>query len=320
MAMAFALGCSADLSPASVVNKTRVIAARVQVVGAPTRSNPSPGESVSIEVRVVGPGPRQPLQWLFVACVPADVGSGLPICTSTESIIEPCLNCESRAGALADPVIQFEVPAESELNEATSVVAFGAVCADGAVTSLESLASFFAQGQRGVSGCEDPNDEGALLFVEVPLQEGEEDNTQPTIASVQLGGSPWEDVAASSAQVGQCAGTPIRQLPPGTGPIAIGLTAATQSRQEYDDPVTGDSRCETLQISWLATSGEFDQSFGFLEGDTCASGTASNGSTTVGWLPPETAPADGILVRFHFVLRDGRGGTDWTERALCIVP
>ncbi len=314
------LGCSADLSPASLVDKTRAIAARVQVVGAPTRANPNPGESVAIEVRVVGPGPRQPLQWLFVACVPDDVGSGPPICTSAEAIIEPCLDCESRVGLLADPVIQFAVPSESELEDATSIVAFGAVCAGGAVTSRAEFVSFFAQGQRGVRACEDPNDEGALLFVEVPLQQGEPDNTQPTIASVQFGGSPWDDVAASGAEVGQCAGTAIRELPPGTGPIAVGLTAATQSRQAFEDTVTGDERCEMLQISWLATSGEFDQSFGFIEGDTCASGTASNGSTTVGWLPPETAPSDGILVRFHFVLRDGRGGTDWTERALCIVP
>ncbi len=314
------VGCGEDLDPASLITKTRSIAARVRVIGEPERANPNPEESVSVEVRVVGPGPRQPLQWLFIACIPADVGFGPPVCAGTESIIEPCIGCESDEGLITDPIIEFEVPSESDLGDADSVVAFGAICADGPVLSFEEFVAFFEEGREGISACEDPDDEGSLLFVDIPLQEGEPDNTQPTIAQVSLGGSPWTDFAPPEAGVDQCDDTPIPQLPPGTGPIAIGLTAEPGSRQEFTDPNTEELVCEELLISWLGTDGEFDESFGFIDEEMCTSPEDSNGSATVGWMPPEQAESGGTLVRFHFVLRDGRGGTDWTERALCIVP
>jgi len=31
-------------------------------------------------------------------------------------------------------------------------------------------------------------------------------------------------------------------------------------------------------------------------------------------------PSEGRLVRFVFVLRDLRGGIDWTTRTICLVP
>ena len=36
--------------------------------------------------------------------------------------------------------------------------------------------------------------------------------------------------------------------------------------------------------------------------------------------PVEDVPADGLTVELLVVARDGRGGTDWTRRALCLVP
>jgi len=54
---------------------------------------------------------------------------------------------------------------------------------------------------------------------------------------------------------------------------------------------------EEIQVSWLADGGGFTN-----------------------WKPPKSVPEDGQLVRLNFVIRDGRGGTDWTERGLCILP
>jgi len=33
-----------------------------------------------------------------------------------------------------------------------------------------------------------------------------------------------------------------------------------------------------------------------------------------------SAPPEGLLVRFFFVARDFRGGSDWLERGVCVVP
>jgi hypothetical protein len=40
------------------------------------------------------------------------------------------------------------------------------------------------------------------------------------------------------------------------------------------------------------------------------------------WRHPDAdeVPEDGLTVRFWFVVRDGRGGMDWVERAVCVVP
>jgi hypothetical protein len=39
----------------------------------------------------------------------------------------------------------------------------------------------------------------------------------------------------------------------------------------------------------------------------------------VEWTAPGAAPDSGV-VRFFFVVRDSRGGTDWLERAVCVAP
>ncbi|MBC7174228.1 MAG: hypothetical protein H5U40_17420, partial [Polyangiaceae bacterium] len=71
---------------------------------------------------------------------------------------------------------------------------------------------------------------------------------------------------------------------------------------------------ESLQITYVATAGEMDRTFGFIDpGENTI-------IDTVGWEPPlaDEVPPEGLLVRFYFVVRDGRGGVDYLERALCV--
>ena len=53
----------------------------------------------------------------------------------------------------------------------------------------------------------------------------------------------------------------------------------------------------------------------------------ANGQISVSYTPPKQStealaniPQNGRLVRFYFTLRDQRGGLDYTQRALCLVP
>jgi hypothetical protein len=43
-------------------------------------------------------------------------------------------------------------------------------------------------------------------------------------------------------------------------------------------------------------------------------------STEVEWTAPDSDASTGLLVRFWFVVRDLRGGSDFIERAVCVVP
>ncbi len=57
-----------------------------------------------------------------------------------------------------------------------------------------------------------------------------------------------------------------------------------------------------------------------LEGEPLSArlGRASELSVSVPWRAP--GDAAGERVRFYFVVRDGRGGADWSARTLCLLP
>jgi len=75
---------------------------------------------------------------------------------------------------------------------------------------------------------------------------------------------------------------------------------------------------ERLQLSRFTTAGKLKSQFSFVEATDDSASTA----VAVTWDAPEAAdvPAAGAAVTFTFVVRDDRGGTDWTTRALCVAP
>jgi len=102
----------------------------------------------------------------------------------------------------------------------------------------------------------------------------------------------------------------------------LGNTTAGSDRELYtavlgEPPVPTPTR-ERLQISQFTTAGKLKSQFGFVEA------TDPNATTIddVTWDAPERdeVPAGGLAVTFTFVVRDERGGTDWTTRALCVTP
>jgi len=86
-------------------------------------------------------------------------------------------------------------------------------------------------------------------------------------------------------------------------------------RQSY---VAGDgsTRREALRLSFFTTAGELAGQFRVVESDDPSSAPESR----VTWTPP--APADvpdvGLEVHFTVVVRDLRGGIDWTTRTVCV--
>ena len=75
------------------------------------------------------------------------------------------------------------------------------------------------------------------------------------------------------------------------------------------------TRKETLQIAYASTDGTLEEAFGYVESDAPTSGQR----VQVGWTAP-SLQAGPMRVRFYFVVRDLRGGCDWTRREACVVP
>ncbi len=346
----FALGlimaCSDSFLAPWAVTDLRVVAAVVEVDGEPGRANPEPGDGVEVSLRVVDKGSPpsdfaeipaltpEPLEWLFAACLPLPTLIGAPICADPRALIEPCQGCVGTppADPFAFPVMRFQVPSESEVEQAqaTSVLLQGVVCVNG-VPSTDAIQRFLAGETDDLEPCvprpdpgrEDEPPEGRFVVVQIPLESDPSDpNSNPEIDQVRYEGTAWpppyhEGVPRTAPRTGCRADlealTPEEQaMHPvaGSGASDIRLQVTRASLQTYavDDTTT----TEEIQITWLTDGGALVQTFSFINSPAIDSLTQ--------WTAPTEVPEDGQLVRFNFVIRDGRGGTDWVDRGLCVLP
>ncbi len=321
--------CSESFLPASAVVDLRVVGALVEVESKPGRANPDPGDTIQVSNLLIdrgfppskppAPPPLSPppLQWSLVACVPEPSVLALPICRN----VLPCEGCVATPpeDPLAFPIVRFQVPSATELEAAgaTSVVLQGAICANGPPAATDAIIRFVTGETDVLDPCEDPNNEGRFISVDISIEdEPDNPNLNPTIADVTLDGEPWpppfdQGVPRDFSDSG-CAdfvgeNVALRE----GGPVSIiELTATSDSFQQYlvnDMFVT-----EEMQVSWLADGGGFEFSFSFI--------TDPARTATILWAPPGFANTGGSLVRFNFLMRDGRGGIDWVERGLCVLP
>ncbi len=335
------VACGDSLAPPSSVTDLRVVGARVELRSDPERANPSPGDAIEVTQLVIDRGappsdlPEAPaltpslLQWDLVACVPVPTTIGPPICLTP---IAPCDGCQATPpdDLLATPVTSFTTPSQDELDAAgaSSMLLQGAVCGNG-VPSREAILRFLSGETEDLVPCEGPPTipgvpiEGRFVTVQIPIEtEPSDPNLNPVLANVLYGGASWpppydQGVPRTAPRTG-CAEdldglTPEQRAAhprAGTMSSAIELYVTPDSLQTYT--VDGVEQTEQIQVSWLADGGSFETSFSFIVEPAT--------SILIQWAPGTGVPDDGLLARFTFVIRDGRGGTDWVERGLCILP
>jgi hypothetical protein len=204
--------------------------------------------------------------------------------------------------------VAFTVPDADSLGATDRLQLFGRIC-DGSAPSFDP--------GSGMPSCSD-GQAGTTAAVTVLLQRGEQANENPVAdRAFALDGQPWPATAAGDDP---CATGPT--VAAGTSKHVVGATTEGTDRETFtamvgDPPVPTASR-ESLQISELATAGELDSPFAFVEGSDPAPET----TVDVKWNAPKPAdvPTTGLPVTFTFVVRDGRGGIDWTTRAACVTP
>ncbi len=329
------VACSESFTPASAVTDLRVIGARIDVLGAPGRANPSPEDEVRASIQVIDRGALPPLTWAFVACVPTATRIGVPICGT---VIDGCDGCfgPQPSDPFALPVIGFQVPSEEELDavEAREVLLQGVVCGEG-VPSADAIPRFLSGETDDLQPCEpDPNvmpppeapapePEGRFVTVQIPIERDAEDpNLNPGIQNVFLNGSPWPPPYAEGvpreAPITGCKAAldalseedRARHPVAGSAASSINLSMTPDSLQSFT--IDGEDFTEEIQVSWLADGGGFEVAFSFI--------TDPASSVLTLWQPFSEVSADGRLVRLNFVVRDGRGGLDRLERGLCVLP
>ncbi|HEY8924215.1 MAG TPA: hypothetical protein VIU64_07520 [Polyangia bacterium] len=294
-------GCGPEFDPASRIEGARVLGARVEVEGAPERATPKPGETANVTWLVAAPDMTPPLGWTFVVC-PAGAATGSAGCLDT-----PAARFD---GTATPPRVSIPVPSSAALGDSASVVLYGVICAGAA--SMPEL-----DRRTGLVACT-AGGHGTTVTLDFPLQLGDEANHNPVAdRAFTFDGVAWPAPSGDAPCAAQ--GPRVRA---GSKAHVIGETTEGVDRERYtallgDPPAPAPTR-ERLQISRFTTAGELKSQFSFVE-------STDDGATTavdVGWDAPEAAdvPDDGLAVTFTFVVRDERGGADWTTRSLCVTP
>ncbi|NOY92244.1 MAG: hypothetical protein GXP55_13705 [Deltaproteobacteria bacterium] len=298
-----AAGCSAEFTPATLVDEARVLGAEVLVVGDPLRTNPRPGEAADVRFEVVFAGAEQPLSWAFIACVPEPTQFGEPRCAAGTTA--PSLQLEPAFGA---PGLRVDVPDEATLAGARSMLVLGAICAEGPV-NLD---------REALRACADEAGVGSVVALELRLDRDGQANAAPHFATLELDGVSLEYVPPADAAATGCSGGDAPAIPWQEDVLELKLTAAPGSRETFSAlrgvPPAPTQRTEDLQVSLLTTAGSFERLFDFFDD--------RNAEVAQDWTPPalDDVAVDGTLVRFTFTLRDGRGGFDAATRAICLLP
>jgi hypothetical protein len=294
---ALAVGCGGDLPVASRLERTRVLGARVRVAagGDVGRAEAQPGEAAAVEWLVAGPRTPASLAWAFGVC-PGVEGTcagapGMPVAGTGTPVVAP-----------------FTAPAAVEGSERPLMV--GVVC-EGGAPSLDAA---------GLPGCDAATSSGTRTRFPIPMAApGAPANRHPDVSddALELEGAAWAAVPAGDAG-GPCdgmGGMPV--VAPGAAQVRIRFVTDANDRESFVAMAGAAPTLEALQLSNFATAGEVENQYAVID----ATDTRPDADLIAKWTPPAAAdvPPGGLTVHFHFVLRDGRGGLDWTHRALCVA-
>ena len=279
-------GCDDPIKPPQRIDEMRVLAARLEVAGAPDRASPGVGERARLRWLVAHPAGGGSHGWSFLACPAAGTTKGVPQCDGAAFA-----EARSDAPSADEPAIEFEVPAGI-----TQILVQGAVCAGENPELRLPLEATRCLGQR------------SLVATSIPVAGA---NLNPRIDSdaLELDAAPW---APPTALVESCDGTaPNPALPRVRANGArhqVTLTLGETDRA----PTGGSSSPEPLLVAHYATRGLFERVYTAIEPDQAP-------RAEVGWEAPKSI-AEPSVARIYLVVRDSEGAADYAVRTLCVVP
>lgn len=102
-----AFGCDDPLKEESLIEETRVLGARLEVVGDPGRASPAPGETAHFSAFLAAPDGAASASYAFSVCGVQPTNSGFPSCAT------PVFGSTEQADPLpGNPSFDFTVPAD----------------------------------------------------------------------------------------------------------------------------------------------------------------------------------------------------------------
>jgi hypothetical protein len=306
-------GCIDDLPLVQVIEDTRILAARMEVDGEPARAWPRPDETGVVSFRVVDPTDTASVGWGFVVCPAMITPTGLKTCAG-----DP-LDIVIEVPTADVPMVPVSFPAAA-LTGVDDVLMQGVFCPDGTPTiDLEAM---------DVT-CEGGDEPRQLVNYTIHIERDGLGNMNPTIIpdALTFAGAPWSEPTSTPPETGCAAMAGTAELPlatrsaaPEMGFDAMGdeapaeliiVTGDQADRETY--PAGDETGQEDLVFAHYSTLGSPSRQFTVIDEDET--------EAELEWTHPavEDIAEGGTLVRFFFTLTDQRGGTDWTNRHLCVV-
>jgi hypothetical protein len=286
-------GCGKEFDPPSLIDKTRVLGAVVQVVGDEPRATPAPGETATVTFIVAAPDDVPVLGWAFVICA-AGAQASPAACAAAPLAV---------AQGTGAPRFQLAVPTADALGDTSRLTVVGQIC-DGGAPALDP--------QTGIPACPGA---GTAVTVDIYLQNSAAAaNHNPNLAARPL----WLDGADWPADDSTVDCTSLPTVAAGTKGHVVRLATLAEDRETIVTPAADPTAPPTttrelLQISAFDTDGELGQTYAFVP----AEDASPESDVDLKWDAPDTAPASG-RVHFYFVARDLRGGVGYTTRTVCV--
>jgi hypothetical protein len=306
------VGCAKPLPEVTDVREPRVLGVLVHVTDDPTRNTPVPGERVEVELVVADEAARRGRTYRFVVCLPADSLLDVGVCDTV--LANGRFESNALPAVPEPPRFALDVPDEVTLGEHESLLVHGAVCADGALGDHIPL-EVFPDELVNANPCADAANVGELVTFRIPIARTEADiNHRPELVGTTLDGQLWDASVSADAPANGCASLDMPMLSQTEDDHALGFEIAPGSREIY--LMGSSSREEVHFLALHSTAGDFPGQMAFFDGTDSSMARFR----TLDDRSPSVVPDDGQLVRFTFVLRDGRGGAVVAERALCVVP
>jgi hypothetical protein len=279
------LGCDEPLKSVELIAEPRVLGGRVEVDGDPGRAAPAPGELATASFLLASPELSQPLGFAFAVCPTLERRGTRPECASA-----PFADVFSANGESDTPSITFEVPAE--LDPSGRLAVLGVICPNGTPS---------ADGKS----C-DGADPGTPIALELELARDDDTNLNPELLpeDLSLDDAAWPELPPVE---GDCAGLGFADVAVGSK-HRLGIALDDADRDPLLHPSKLDPTRESLQLSHFTTAGDLEHAFQSIAWDS------EQLAREVEW----TAPKEPGLVRFWLVVRDFRGGSAFTERAVCV--
>jgi hypothetical protein len=282
------LGCDDTDTKGWLVDRTRVLGARIESKTDPSRAAIAPGETMRVAWLVGAPNGTGALSWSYALCPPVGGNFPEPRCTTAPL----AAGKGTSNGDLS--VMEMDVPASNQ----SELLLIAAFCDSGDV-SLDAA--------RFVGTCSSGAPARLASATVRLVSAGPNENPEMAPDTVLFDGVPMPAPAAEPTAPCDAA-APV---------VTAGSKHAFAVRFENAQrEATPEGPLESLLASHVVTDGDLDRQYSSLEPRESAPKDAS-----VKWTAPSRdRVGEGRQVELYVVLRDGRGGAAFARRSVCVRP